>query len=272
MPDSEVARVNELAGIGSVAVSSDTYDALLGARTFSACCPGLFDLTIGPLVDLWRKSRATGEPPAPSIVRQLLPLVDHAGVWLDPRTRTAQLRSTGQSVDLGGIGKGFAGDKFREIFRSVGVSSALSDIGGNVVTLGARPDGSAWRVGIRHPRRDGSLIGLVAVDDKAVVTSGDYQRYFADSLGRMHHHILDPTTGFPAMAGLISVTIVDNSSLTADALSTAVFAAGMSRGKELLRAFSGSEAVLVDTGGCVYITPGLKDCFQPADGIDPAIL
>ena len=144
---------------------------------------------------------------------------------------------------------------------------AYSNIGGNVVTLGTKPDGSPWHIGIQHPRQENRLLGSVSVVDKTVVTSGDYQRYFMDSQGIRYHHILDPSTGYPSESGLISVTIVAESSLAADALSTILFVAGMEKGLEILRSYPRTDAIFVDKDLQVFITPGLKDGFQTNEGV-----
>ena len=185
---------------------------------------------------------------------------------------TAGLRNGGQSVDLGGIGKGFAGDRIREVFKGFGISSAYSNLGGNVVTVGAKPDGSSWQIGIQHPRQENSLIGSVSVVNQTVVTSGDYQRCFTDSQGKRHHHILDPTTGYPAESGLISVSIVTEESFAADPLATILFVAGMEKGLEFLRSFPQTEAILVDSDLQVYVTQGLRYRFQADKGIEVTIL
>jgi thiamine biosynthesis lipoprotein len=272
LPDSEISRVNGSAGMKSEKVSLETYDVLSKAAEFSRCFPGCFDVTIEPLVTLWRIARDSLVQPDESSIKQVLPLVNYRDLVLDPWEMTAGLRDGGQSVDLGGIGKGFAGDKIREVFKEFGISSALSNLGGNVVTLGARPDGSPWHVGIQHPRQENSLIGAVSVVDQTVVTSGDYQRTFTDSQGKRHHHILDPTTGYPAESGLISVSIVTEKSVTADPLSTIVFVAGMEKGLAFLRGFPQTEAILVDSNLQVYVTQGLRCRFQAAEGIGVTIL
>jgi len=205
-------------------------------------------------------------------IKQLLSLVDYRDLILDPWEMTVGLKNVGQSVDLGGIGKGFAGDKILDVFKEYGISSAYSNLGGNVVTLGAKPDGSPWHVGIQHPRQENRLIGSVSVVGKTVVTSGDYQRYFTDNQGIRHHHILNPSTGYPSQSGLVSVTIVAERSLVADALSTTVFIAGMEKGLELLRGFPQTEAILVDADVQVFVTKGLKDRFQADEGIQLNIL
>jgi thiamine biosynthesis lipoprotein len=178
----------------------------------------------------------------------------------------------GQAVDLGGIGKGFAGDRIVAVLRSFEIASAYSNLGGNVVTVGNRPDGSPWQIGIQHPRQENRLLGAVAVVGESVVTSGDYQRCFMDSRGTRHHHILDPATGHPAQSGLISVSIVTDKSVIADALSTILFVAGMEKGLAFLADFPQTEAILVDSGLRVYVTRGLRYRFQPDKGIDLTIL
>jgi thiamine biosynthesis lipoprotein len=222
---------------------------------------------MGPLVALWHTAKESLTRPDASSVKQVLPLVNYRDLILDPWKLTAGLGNVGQSVDLGGIGKGFAGDRIVEVFRSLGISSAYSNLGGNVVTLGAKPDSSPWQIGIQHPRQRNNLIGSVSVVNQAVVTSGDYQRTFTDSQGKRHHHILDPMTGYPAASGLISVTIVTAKSVVADALATALLVAGMEKGPAFLRCFPASEAILVDSNVHVYVTQGLRYRFQAAEGI-----
>ncbi len=270
-PESEISRINESAGIKCEKLSADTYELLSLAAQFSSCCQGLFDVTIGPLVSLWDYKHAS-EIPDEVRIRQVLPLVNYADLILSSCEKTAGLQKLKQSIDLGSIGKGFASDKFLEVFRKYGVTSAFTNIGGNVAALGTKPDGSPWCVGIRHPRQENRLIGAVSVADKAVVTSGDYQRYFVDSKGKRHHHILDPTTGYPSESGLVSVTIVADSATVADALSTILFVAGMKKGVGILKNFPEAEAILVDDDLIVYVTQGLKDCFQANEYIKAKIL
>lgn len=272
LPDSEISRINKSAGLKCERLSKDTYEVLSQAIEFSRNSHGFFDVTIGPLVRLWSSCKNTLEAPPESWIKQLLPLVNHTDLILNPRERTAGLQKSGQSIDLGGIGKGFAGDKFVEVFKKYGISSAFTNIGGNVVALGTKPDCSPWRVGIQHPREENSLLGVVSVADKAVVTSGDYQRYFIDKNGKRQHHILDPSTGYPAESGVVSATVVADSSLAADALSTMLFAAGIEKGSKLLSQFTGVEAILVDIDLQVYITAGLKHCFQAEKGLSINVL
>lgn len=260
LPESEISRINRSAGIKCENVSPETYEILSYAMECSFISQGLFDITIGPLVDLWDYKHAL-EPPVNTRIEMILPLVNYKELELDAVHKTAGLKKSGQSVDLGGIGKGFASDRFMEIFKEYGVTSAFSNIGGNVSTLGNKPDGSPWLVGIRHPRLNG-LLGAITVTGKAVVTSGDYERYFIDKEGRRFHHILNPITGYPAESGLVSVTVVAGSAMTADALSTAIFVAGLEKGTALIKKYPGAEAVLVDEKLRVYVTQDLRQRFQ----------
>ena len=272
LPGSDIGRVNGSAGVKGEKVSRETLDVLSQAVEFSRRFPGCFDVTIGPLVTLWKQGKESGAQPDASSIRQLLPLVNYRDLTLDPRKVTAGLRNAGQSVDLGGIGKGFAADRIVEIFNRFRISSAFSNLGGNVVTVGTKPDGAPWQIGIQHPRQESSLIGSVAVVNQTVVTSGDYQRYFTDGQGKRRHHILDPTTGYPAESGLISVTIVTGRSAAADPLSTIVFVAGMEKGCQFLKSFPDTEAILVDADMRVFVTKGLRDRFQAAEGVAVTIL
>ena len=265
VPGSDIAKINGLAGGGQAELSPEAFEVLMLARCFSDLSRGTFDVTVGPLVELWTDRNADGVPDFERI-REAVALVNDADLHLEPASRTAGLRRKGQSVDLGAIGKGYASDKLLGVFRRFGVASAFSNLGGNVAVLGAKPDGSPWRVGIRHPRREHRLIGAVDVVDQAVVTSGDDQRYFIDAMGIRRHHLLDPATGYPADRGLISVTIVADSAAAADALATTAFVAGIERGLAILRGFPGAEAVFVDRRLQVYVTSGLKDRFLALAG------
>ncbi|MDF2922301.1 MAG: rane-associated lipoprotein involved in thiamine biosynthesis [Paenibacillaceae bacterium] len=265
VPGSEISRINQAAGKETVTISPETYEVLSGAIRFSQISQGLFDISIGPLVDLWDYKHAI-RAPEETRIQQVLPLVNFHDLIMDTKRQAAGLRTRGQSIDLGGIGKGYAGDCCIRILQQYGIVSAFVSIGGNVSVLGNKPDHSPWRVGIRHPRRD-CLMGMVEATHQAVVTSGDYERYFVDQTGKRQHHILNPTTGRPAESGLISVTVVADSALTADALSTAIFVAGMERGLGFLAQVPGAEAVLVDKDQRVFITRGLKGCCQTAQGI-----
>ncbi len=272
LPDSDIGRINRSAGLRNEKVTIETFEVLSKAIEFTRRAPGYFDATIDPLAALWRAAGETLRVPDDIEIHAALTLVNFKDVILDPWNLTAGLRRTGQSIDLGGIAKGYAGDRIARIYRRFGVVSAFSNLGGNVVAVGTKPDGIPWRIGIRHPRVEGRLIGCVCAADQSVVTSGDYQRFFTDRQGVRRHHILSPATGWPANSGLASVTIVAHQSIAADALATMVIAAGMEKGMELLGGWPGVEAVLVDEECRVFATRGVQDQFQADEGVRVHIL
>lgn len=268
IPESDISRINHSDGIRSEKIDPLTLDLLSRSLEISRLSCGSFDVTIAPLVDLWRESYSSTARIDESRIRAALDLVNYRDLELDPVEGSAGLKRVGQSIDLGGIGKGYAGDRIRDIFKQYDVVSAYSNLGGNVIARGAKPDGSAWQIGIQHPRREGALIGAVSVVDQAVVTSGDYQRFTIDKQGRRCHHILDLGTGYPSTSGLIGVSLVADSSFLADALSTVVFNLGLEEGMRLLADFPGTEAVLVSSDLKVFITQGLESRFQSAEQIE----
>jgi thiamine biosynthesis lipoprotein len=270
--DSEISKINRDAGFKSERISKETVEVLTRAIEFSQYSQGLFDITIGPLITLWNTGRDNINMITDEMIKQALRLVNYNNLKLDFANQTAGLEQAGQMIDLGGIGKGYVGDKFVEIFRKYDISSAFSNIGGNVVALGFKPDGSPWRVGIQHPRLLNQIIGSVSITNQAVVTSGDYQRYFVDCNGRRCHHILDPRTGYPAESGLVSVTVVADNSMDADALSTVLFISGVEKGLSLLKRYQGAEAIFINCNLQIYITSGLKDSFQGGDGAEVYII
>lgn len=259
----DVYRLNNNAGIKAIQVDPITTRIINKANQVSAMSGGAFDITVGPLVKAWGIGSDREHIPSPDELDKLLPLIDYRDIEINDNV--ARIKNQGQMVDLGGIAKGFAGDAVIEIYKRHGIQSAFINLGGNVVTLGGKPDGTPWKVGIRDPRPEGMDkgrdIGVVNVISKAVVTAGDDQRYFIAS-GRRYHHILDPFTGYPAKSDLMSVTLITDSSLDADALDTAVYILGLEKGRDLIRQFGGVEAVFITVDKKVYVTEGLKDSFD----------
>lgn len=222
---------------------------------------GAFDPTVYPLVQAWGFTTGIYQVPEASTLEVLLPLVDYTAPTLAGNTLTLP---TDVKLDFGGIAKGWAGDRAVQLLRGCGVTSAILRLGGNIQTIGGKPDGSAWRVGIQDPASENTL-AVVSVIDRAVVTSGSYQRYFSAD-GQRYHHIIDPDTGCPADNGLASVTIVGDYGARCDALSTALFVMGGEKAADFWRAHRDFEAVLIYTDGHVAITTGLADAFSLMDG------
>ncbi len=264
-PNSEIVLLNSSAGIDKVNLSPESIFVLNRAKYFSQLSNGAFDVTVGPLVKSWAIGTTDAKVPDKAEIEQLLKLVDYKSITIDEKSNTAQLLKKGQIVDLGGIAKGYAGDEAVKIYKEHGIKSAFINIGGNVVVLGSKPDKTPWKVGIQDPRatRD-NYLGIVEVSNKAVVSSGDYERFFEKD-GIRYHHILDPYTGYPANSGLMSATIIADSSIDADALSTATFVLGLQKGIELIESLKGVEAIFITNDKKIYTTKGLKGNFKLTD-------
>lgn len=261
-PGGEINLLNENSGKSEVVLSRETIKILDTAKKYAELSNGAFDITVGPLVKAWRIFSDNPIVPSVEQIDRLLKLVDYRKLALDKQTSKAKLAISGQVVDLGGIAKGYAGDEAIAIYKKHGIKSAFVNLGGNVVVLGRKPDGEPWRIGIQNPRAEnGSYIGVLEVENKAVVSSGDYERFFEKN-GKRYHHIIDPKTGYPADSGLISTTIVAEVSMDADALSTAVFVLGLEEGMALVEKLEGVEAIFITKDKEIYTTKGLKGLFK----------
>lgn len=261
-PGGDVNKLNDYAGKQSVELQPETLLVLKESQEVAELSGGAFDVTVGPIVKSWGIGTDNARIPSDAELKELLPLVNYKNLLIEGNT--AYLKQAGQMVDLGGIAKGYAGDAAIAVYKKQGITSAFINLGGNVVTLGTKPDGSSWTVGVRNPRPAGDedqIVGMITVADKAVVTAGDDQRYFEVD-GVRYHHILNPHTGYPAQSDLMSVTLVTDSSLLADALDTAVYILGLEKGREMLENYGGVEAVFITRDKKIYVTDGLKDSFE----------
>lgn len=264
--DSEVLQVNRSAGRSPVRVSPDTFFVIQRALEMARLGGGAFDITVGPLVRLWGIGTAAARVPSPREIAAAMAKVGWQKVVLSPGDSTVFLTQAGMALDLGAIAKGYAADEAARILRERGASSALVNLGGNVLTVGKKPDGSPWRIGVQNPEEPrGTHVGIVEVGESAVVTSGSYERFF-ESGGRRYHHILDTKAGAPVSNGLSAVMIVTADSMSADAWSTLIFALGLDKGRALVESSRGAvEALFVTEGRDIHVTAGLKPRFKLTD-------
>ena len=231
---SEISAINKAAGERSVSVSSDTAYVVKASLSFAELTGGAFDPTVGPLVKIWGINTDHARVPEKSEIDAVLPLIN----WRDVSVtddNTVMLKRRGMALDLGGIVKGYAADELTKILKARKVRRAIVDLGGNIFVYGKKKDGSPWRVGIKNPNDPEGVPSIVLnVANSTIVTSGVYERFFTEN-GVRYHHILDAKTGYPAASGLLSSTVICESSMAADALSTSVFVLGKKSGMELLR-------------------------------------
>ncbi len=258
LENSEVSRLNAAAGKEAIEVSKDTWILLEAGKNLGAGTGGAFDIAISPVVKAWGFTEAEHHVPTQAELDALLPLTNPDDVVLDKMT--VYLEKEGMAVDLGGIAKGYASDEVASLLKGKGVESAIVSLGGNVFGIGTKPNGEKWEVALANPLDANDYCGLISIEDKAVVTSGGYQRFFEEN-GKKYHHIIDPATGYPAENGLLSVTIISESGMEADVLSTALFVMGLEDGLKYWQENGGFEAIFVTETGEVIATEGADACF-----------
>ena len=253
---SDVSRINEANG-QTVTVDTETWFILNRAKEISALTGETFCVTIAPLTKLWDFTGGTNRMPTEEQRLLSLPLVGDANLVLG-EGNTVTL-APGMEIDLGGIAKGYIADRLAEKVRGK-VTGAILNFGGNVYAVAHKPDGSAFRVGVRDPKGTAmDYVAIVDVVDKTVVTSGTYERFFTVD-GVTYHHILDPKTGLPAPSDLAGATIVGDSSMDADALATACIVLGRDKALKMLND-NGFDGVLIDVDGGVYLTDKLTERY-----------
>ena len=243
---------------GSSSLSGNATELMEQALELCHRTGGALDISVYPIVRAWGFTTGSYQVPDEETIQSLLPLVDYTQIQYDAATGVVALPE-GMEIDLGSVAKGYAGQLAAQMLREHGVQSALLNLGGNVQTVGTKPDGSPWQIGIKDPQGEDAMM-VLSVEDQAVVTSGGYERYFEQD-GQTYWHIMDPSTGHPADSGLISVTIVGDEGVVCDGLSTALFVMGLEKAADLWAQSGDFEAVFVTASGEVYITEGLRDHF-----------
>lgn len=239
---SDVAKINA-AGGNPVEISTETADLIKTALSYSELSDGAFDITIAPLSDVWDFPNNTGTIPSQDSITATLSKVDYRQVQVNGNFVT--LSGDGTAIDLGGIAKGYIADRLKEYLTSVNVNSALINLGGNVLTIGTKPDDTAFTIGVKKPFDDsGNPIAALSIAGQSIVSSGTYERYFEVD-GKIYHHILDPSTGYPCDNQLIQVTIISDDSTDGDALSTTCFLLGLEKGLKLIESLDQIEAIFV---------------------------
>lgn len=245
---SEISKIASNSGISAISVNGDVFCVLEKALEVSQASDGAFDITVRPLTKQWNSGSGTDTVPEKADIEAAKSCVGYQNLVLNLIERTAFLTKSGCKIDLGGIAKGYAANEAKRILLEHGVKSALINFGGNIMTVGNSFENTPWKIGIQNPLSGrGESILTIDIKDKALVTSAVNERFFIRD-GIRYHHILNPKTGYPAQSGLLSVTIIDECSMLADALSTAVFVLGAKEGLKLIRKYN-SEAIFITESG-----------------------
>lgn len=255
---SEISQINKN---GAGTVSEDTGYLIERSKEIYDSTGGVFDITIYPIMQAWGFPTEKYRVPEKDELTKLRGLMGADHVLYDAKKKEVSLDKEGMEIDLGGIAKGYTSSKVMDIFKKNGISSAVISLGGNVQTLNGKPDGSDWRVAVENPADTGSYIGVLSIKNKAVITSGGYERYFEQD-GKTYHHIIDPSTGYPANNGLSSVTIVSDDGTLADGLSTSLFIMGPEKAEKYWKEHSDEfDTILVKDDGSILVSEGIAKNF-----------
>ena len=255
IPESELSRVNASAGKTPVPVGPETLTVVQRAMQAAEMTGGGFNIAIGPAVDAWRVTEGQ-RIPTESELEALRPLVDLQAVHADVQAKTIYLEKAGMRIDVGGIGKGYAADQAVDALRRAGAVAGVVALSGDIKTFGRLPGGKMFPVGIQHPRKDRAVLAWIDLQDEAISTAGDYERFFERD-GVRYHHILDPRTLQPARS-CQSVTVIAREGIWADGLDTGIFVMGPEKGMELVEQLPDVEAIIVDAEGRLLVSSGLK--------------
>ncbi|MBQ8925256.1 MAG: FAD:protein FMN transferase [Clostridia bacterium] len=259
------SEVSELTANDGGKLSADTNALMDAALDLYESTDHVFDITIYPVMKLWGFTDQNYKVPSDGDLKAALKLVDASTLDYNKSKKTVAFTVDGTQIDFGGIAKGYTSATVAQLYKDYGVTSGLVNLGGNVQTVGFKPDGTEWRIGIQHPEDENDMLGVVQTHDQAVITSGGYERNFEED-GVVYHHIIDPSTGYPADSGLISVTIVSEDGTLADGLSTSLFIMGKDKAIEYWKAHSKDfDFVLCEDDGTLVVSKGLKDKFTPQD-------
>ena len=252
--DSEISRLNANAGGQFVTVSPEVLEVIQRGIHWGKLSNSALDITIGPAASLWRFGEKDSLLPDTTRLKQALPLVNYRNIEIqDSKIR---LKQPGMALHLGAIAKGYAVDRAMDVLKRSGIQNAIINAGGDLQALGSREERQLWKIGIQHPRNPEKMIAVFALPGKAVATSGDYQKYFMQN-GTRYHHILNPQNGMPAR-GVISVTIIAESVMDADALATAAFVLGPKKGMELIDSLTGVEGMMISESGSFHFSKNLQ--------------
>lgn len=258
---SDTSAVGEINKNGSGTLPTEGSYLLKRALEISEETDGAFDPAIYPMMELWGFPTENYRVPTDAEIQDCMKLIDPSNIVFDEDTGKVSFKVDGMALDFGGIAKGYTSAQIANIFKKDGVEHGLINLGGNVETLGKKPDGSNWRVAIQDPLDSESMLGVLETHDTAVITSGGYERYFEQD-GKRYHHIIDPSTGKPAESGLISATIVSSDGTLADGLSTSLFIMGKDKAADFWRQHKDEfDYILCDENEKLYVTEGIADAF-----------
>lgn len=262
--DSELMIINNNAGIAPVTVHPDLFELIELGKTHSLLQPSNLDIAIGPLVQSWRIGFEDAKVPDKENIQKAIALANPEHIILNAAEKSVFLNRKGMKIDLGALAKGYIADKIMDYLKTENVSSAMINLGGNVLVYGNNPkrEGGEWFIGIQHPQKKrGQNLGILRIKNKSVVTSGIYERYL--KIGdKDYHHIFDCRTGYPIETEMASLTIIADKSVDCEIWTTRLFGLSLLKALATIQKTSGIEAIIITKDNRFAITDGLKQDFQ----------
>jgi thiamine biosynthesis lipoprotein len=257
---SETSYINQHAGIAPVPVSSETFQLIARAIRLSELTQGAFDITYGSVDKrLWNFDTSMQSLPSRETAKKMVRLINYRNIILDKEKGTVFLKEKGMRIGFGGIGKGYAAERARQVMKDMGAESGIVNASGDLTCWGYQPDGTPWTIGIVNPNAAHQVFSYLAVTNMAIATSGNYEKYILIN-GRKYSHTIDPRTGLP-VTGIKSVTIIAPNAELADAMATPVMIMGIEAGLHMINQIRNMEAILIDDNGTIYSSNNIR--FTP---------
>jgi thiamine biosynthesis lipoprotein len=255
--DSETNQVNNNAGIAPVKVSRETFNLVQRSLRISELTQGAFDISYGSIDKrLWNFDITMNELPDSDTAKQMVRLINYRNIILDPDKNTVFLKEKGMRIGFGGIGKGYAAERARQVMKEQGVNSGVVNASGDLTTWGLQPDGKQWTIGIVDPNASAKVFSYLAISDMAVATSGNYEKYILVN-GKKYSHTINPRTGLP-VTGIKSVTIITTNAEIADAMATPVTIMGIEAGLDMINQMKNIEAIIIDDNDRLYTSKNIN--------------
>ncbi|EZH73188.1 thiamine biosynthesis protein ApbE [Aquimarina atlantica] len=254
--NSQTSLINDNAGIKPVKVDAELFDLIFRAIQISKLTDGAFDISYASMDRIWKFDNSMKEMPSEEEIKASVARVGYSYIILDKKKSTVFLTQKGMKIGFGAIGKGYAADKAKNLLISKGVKAGIINASGDMNTWGKQPDGSEWKVAITNPLNKNNAFALLPVVEKAVVTSGNYEKYVILD-GKRYSHIIDPRTGYPS-TGIVSATVFAPKAELADALATSVFVMGIETGLNRINQLKGIECIIIDDQGNIHTSDHIK--------------
>lgn len=255
--DSETNRVNANAGIKPVEVSRETYNLIQRSLRISSLTQGAFDISYGSVDKrLWNFDQQMTQLPDKETAKKMVRLINYKNIVLDDEHCTVYLREKGMRIGFGGIGKGYAAERAKQVMKLHGVESGVVNASGDLTTWGLQPNGKQWTIAIANPNSSHEVFSYMEISNMAVATSGNYEKFVLIE-GKKYSHTINPLTGLP-VTGIKSVTIVTTNAELADALATPVTIMGINAGLDMINQMNGVEGIIIDDDDKLYVSKNIN--------------